>query len=288
MTIYEVFANNLREECGRFDSIAAVCLKSGINRQQFNKYLAGQALPNANTLRKICSLFEIDETKLFENRADKNNGGTKSKIKMSPMGMISQNQSEMISILLARLGVTSESKELITDLSHFDGYYGVYFPLMGSKHHVVSSLLRIKTRDGVTYFTRHTFLKSSRNPKTMIAAGKHSGIVMANQKDYYLLGINRIETNQISFLVFDRQQLASSIFHIGLSVIYGFTTPVACRICVEPIGNSLNRVKQFISRLGVLSILDPSVHPIIAKVVSTASDESGYLMNNTVLNSFID
>ncbi|MEI7599437.1 MAG: hypothetical protein WCJ41_08955 [Aestuariivirga sp.] len=36
-------------------TIVQACKHTGINRQQFNKYLAGQIMPGARTMRKICS-----------------------------------------------------------------------------------------------------------------------------------------------------------------------------------------------------------------------------------------
>ena len=43
------FAQNLRQLCQEHRSVAEVCRRLGINRQQFNKYLGGASLPSAHT-----------------------------------------------------------------------------------------------------------------------------------------------------------------------------------------------------------------------------------------------
>jgi transcriptional regulator with XRE-family HTH domain len=61
----ENFRANLRYLCGFHRSVAEVCRKLSINRQQFNKYLAGTNLPSDYNMRKICQFFEVDAAGLF-------------------------------------------------------------------------------------------------------------------------------------------------------------------------------------------------------------------------------
>ncbi len=61
----ENFRANLRYLCGFHRSVAEVCRKLSINRQQFNKYLAGTNMPSDYNMRKICHFFEVDAAHLF-------------------------------------------------------------------------------------------------------------------------------------------------------------------------------------------------------------------------------
>lgn len=61
----ELFAANLRFLCERHSSIAAVCRKIGLNRQQFNKYLAGVHLPSPANVRLISQFFGLGSAVLF-------------------------------------------------------------------------------------------------------------------------------------------------------------------------------------------------------------------------------
>lgn len=55
----EIFSTNLRRLTREFGSIAEVSAQSGVNRQQFNKYLAGENLPSVPILIKICAVFGV-------------------------------------------------------------------------------------------------------------------------------------------------------------------------------------------------------------------------------------
>jgi len=61
----EAFGKGLRERVLLLGSISQACLATGINRQQFNKYLAGQIIPNARNMRKICGYLRISEEQLM-------------------------------------------------------------------------------------------------------------------------------------------------------------------------------------------------------------------------------
>jgi transcriptional regulator with XRE-family HTH domain len=59
------FAQNLRALCGRHKSVSEVCRRLDINRQQFNKYLAGTALPSPHVLSRICQFFAVAESDML-------------------------------------------------------------------------------------------------------------------------------------------------------------------------------------------------------------------------------
>src|ERR1700730_6992371 len=55
---------NLQYLCTLFPSIAEVCRRMDLNRQQFNKYLNGQVRPSRHNLRIICDFFGITESEI--------------------------------------------------------------------------------------------------------------------------------------------------------------------------------------------------------------------------------
>lgn len=57
--------SNLGYLCSLYPSIAEVCRHLGINRQQFNKYLSGQARPSRHNMRRICDFFGITESEIL-------------------------------------------------------------------------------------------------------------------------------------------------------------------------------------------------------------------------------
>ena len=61
----EDFRKNLRYLSDLYKSVAEVCRRIDINRQQFNKYLGGQSEPSNYNLRKICDFFGVTESELY-------------------------------------------------------------------------------------------------------------------------------------------------------------------------------------------------------------------------------
>lgn len=62
--IHKNLAKNLRYLCDQKQSVTDVCSKTNINRQQFNKYLAGRHRPSAANLRRISEYFGIAPSSL--------------------------------------------------------------------------------------------------------------------------------------------------------------------------------------------------------------------------------
>ena len=61
---------NLRYLCDQRSSVSAVCRRINVNRQQFNKYLAGVHLPSKKNLRLISNFFQLSPEILFWDSAD--------------------------------------------------------------------------------------------------------------------------------------------------------------------------------------------------------------------------
>ncbi|MDO6588357.1 helix-turn-helix transcriptional regulator [Salipiger sp. 1_MG-2023] len=59
------FPTNLGFACSLLPSIAEVCRRVDINRQQFNKYLAGSVRPSRHNMRRICDFFGVTESELL-------------------------------------------------------------------------------------------------------------------------------------------------------------------------------------------------------------------------------
>lgn len=57
---------NLRKLSRSATSISALCRELGINRTQFNRYLAGESFPRPDVLHRICDYFDVDARILLE------------------------------------------------------------------------------------------------------------------------------------------------------------------------------------------------------------------------------
>ncbi len=61
-----MFGENLRTLSRRYPSISELSRLLGINRTQFNRYLAGESFPRPDVLDRICSFFDVDARILLE------------------------------------------------------------------------------------------------------------------------------------------------------------------------------------------------------------------------------
>lgn len=67
---------NLRQLSQRAPSISALCRDLGINRTQYNRYLAGESFPRPDVLHRICAYFNVDARILLEPVASVTGGET--------------------------------------------------------------------------------------------------------------------------------------------------------------------------------------------------------------------
>lgn len=61
-----MFGANLRQLAQAFPSISELSRQLGINRTQFNRYLAGESFPRPDVLARICNFFQVDARVLLE------------------------------------------------------------------------------------------------------------------------------------------------------------------------------------------------------------------------------
>ncbi|RBW60292.1 XRE family transcriptional regulator [Ruegeria sp. A3M17] len=55
-----MFGANLRQLSRQYSSVSELCRQLGINRTQFNRYLAGESFPRPDVLDRMCRFFEVD------------------------------------------------------------------------------------------------------------------------------------------------------------------------------------------------------------------------------------
>ncbi len=61
-----MFGENLRQLSTPYGSVSDLSRQLGINRTQFNRYLAGESFPRPDVLARICKFFNVDARVLLE------------------------------------------------------------------------------------------------------------------------------------------------------------------------------------------------------------------------------
>jgi transcriptional regulator with XRE-family HTH domain len=219
MNSLDIFAQNLRRECARFQSIADVCRQAEINRQQFNKYLAGKGLPSAAVLHKICKTLGVSEDVLFKPKDVQFFSSS-----ATPLEMAMLNLQELPGHPVERLEFAG--------LDFPEGDYFCYFPLPKVPGMLIRSLLRIKRNGANTGFVRLTAYSASASRTTKMISGRHSGIVVANHNDFFFVGLNRYAPFQVSFMSVPRANGSGPTFFSGNALTKSGGNTISSRFCL--------------------------------------------------------
>lgn len=257
-SLHEIFAANLRIQCGRFPSIAHVCRGVPVNRQQFNKYLLGQNLPSPRVRRKLCEFFGVRDEDMF----------------MPPDSVVlstalrdhpSPSQREGATDLFESLRKLAPGNLPPSALR--TGYYYCYFPMQNFENFLMRSIMRVSRQDGSTTFSRHTLFRSSAEPKTVVLKSRHMGVVFETAQDISLVGYCSAPAIHLSLLTFSKVQDAESGLLIGLALTRGTGKPFASKACMHFLGNKFSDGKRMLSASGLVEINDPSVHPTVVRAM---------------------
>jgi transcriptional regulator with XRE-family HTH domain len=262
MGIYQIFASNLREECLRHGTIADVCRGIGINRQQFNKYLAGQTLPNAATLRRICDYLQIQEHELLTEKA-----GDEAIFNARRSQRFLTSFEHFVRTIVPEGGLSQGP-----DLNAIEeGNYFCYFPLPNSPQRLLRSLVRITRVRGLTYFSRLT--RTNSTGKGFVFRGKHIGIVTASAGSIHFLGRNRVSPYQLSFMSFDTKNKLNNKYLFGVGITRSTVDAIGLRIVFEHLSNV--SIRQAVKKIG--QVPGTELDPIIVAALAQPTDHGQFL-----------
>jgi transcriptional regulator with XRE-family HTH domain len=252
MSIHFVFAANLRRKCAEFGTIADVCRGIGINRQQFNKYLAGKSIPNAITLRNICTFLNVQEQALFANEAGApTSTGTSTNTSMPGFIGFPQLKKKNFDFYVADLPC---------------GFYNCFFPLQNVPGMLVRSLVYVTLNGRQKEFARLTRLHSAATSKKPLVVGRHSGIICANKSEIYLLGVNRHSPYQLTMMAIERTTGPCNGFYKGLILTHNFNALINPKMCML-YADDQNNPRLLIKSLGVLHESDPALDSLVVSTL---------------------
>lgn len=247
------FADNLRALCTQHGSIAAVCRALGMNRQQFNKYLAGSTLPNGPTLQKICAFFSVEPSTLFHAQDGQN---------LAPLQAI-----PMLGGFAGMIGKMRQS-------TLRPGCYHFYYPWERDAGKCVRAALFVYRKDGSTLFTRFTKFRSLGRRQRYYLSGRHDGVVLDCDNGKFLLAMNRKGYGEMSMVTLGTETALNRDFMSGLALVMdGAGMPLALRSTLEYRGAS-TLLRRIIAEAGVLPLSDPSI-PEEVRLSLTARSTSG-------------
>ncbi len=246
------FSANLRLITGRSGPISLVCRKIGINRQQFNKYLAGRHLPSGSNIRVIANHFGLGPDILFADEdhfrtlVDGNFFETFARLRRDP---------KAISFLDS---VTTSSRVTSNDLV---GVYDRYqFSSIYTKMILRSSFCIYRNGDLFNHYYIERFPSYDDPVKTQYVF-KYHGFTLPLEGRVFTVDFETAQKNEMTFGIFSAVQRSAKRF------LFGITAGVAATMFRQPFATRIAlhyRRPGLIGRADVqlataLDVNDPSV-----------------------------
>ncbi len=256
MSVRQNVATNLRALCEERSSIAQVCREAGINRQQFNRYLTGETLPNRASLEKICHYFGITEDDLFQAPA-----------KGAAPDLAADAGASVTRELRRILGnITSGPPANIPD-----GTYFVYFLMPEPGAGIARSVMFMRTEGNLKVFRRITKIATRRSANWHYFQGDHTGIVLERRHWLNFTGISRDGREEPSLmavqLVGDSTQTYS-----GKALVYGQVGPLALPVVLQRLPSEMS-ARRALRGCNIYDLDSDEISPVIRNFLESLREK---------------
>src|SRR5690606_23498324 len=255
-------APNLRFACSYYPSVSYVCRKLGINRQQFNAYLAGAREPSRFNLKKICDFFGVETDEIFspEENFKRLFSGKKGHFIVSPP------------VIEGLAAVLDEQPALLVK---YEGLYHCYFASCASPGFVNRSLIAIK-RIGPDYVVR-TYERLGRAERTAqgrVPFFRRVGLLIQNTSRLFIIDYEQGEnrTPAMMILVPSSRNVIERLWGIRLDVSSGaMQVPFAGRTLLEKL-SAKTTLRTALKATGLLPSDSDAIPPDVREHISNELD----------------
>ena len=258
-------AANLRILCETQGSVAAVCRKINVNRQQFNKYLSGTHVPSATNLRIIANYFGLSVSILFSDPEE---------FRTLVDGnffhaMATARQLPEFSRFVSKLIVESNS-----DHEDIVGVYDRYQFSSIYKGFVLRSALCIYRNKE---FLQHYYVErfpSFDDPSKIEYVFKYYGFCFPVADRLFTADFEGIQSNELTFGVYAQVKRNTKKFMFGISsgiAATVFRQPYSTKVVLHYRGPGLLR-REHLKELTVMDRNDPAIPREALQYLGDGSD----------------
>ncbi|PWQ94251.1 helix-turn-helix domain-containing protein [Leucothrix arctica] len=260
----EDLGRNLRLLCSYYKSVAEVCRRLNINRPQFNRYLSGRYKPSANTMRRFCEFFGVEEHEMLLPH---------SQFKLMVQVRPSKKADDVGEVL--EVEHLAHLKELSGDhLDRYLGYYFEYYISMACPGKLLRTLVCLEKRGGQVYFQRTERLAEFESEKAYHGIYKGVAHFLSDRiflSDYETLTDHEI-TQTILFPSFKNRVSRLTGLKLGVSGT-GERMPCCARVLYEHIGMRVN-IRKALALCGLYELDSPEIDQTILNSVSNGMKEN--------------
>jgi DNA-binding phage protein len=218
------FAANLRHVCEQRGSISQICRKILINRQQFNKYLAGRHQPSSANVRTIADHFGLSPEVLFspheEFRAliDGNFFDTFSRLRGLPQ------VTKFMSTVMSASDSVEQSLVGVYDRYHFSSIY---------PRRILRACFCIYRGPDMLQHVYVEHFPSPDDPARTAYTFKYHGFVMPIEGRFFTVDFETVQRNELTFGIFSAVQRNTKRLMLGI------TSGVAATMYRQPFSTRL-------------------------------------------------
>jgi len=252
------FTQNLRYLCSYYTSMSEVCRRVKLNRQQFNKYVAGLARPSNRNMRRLCEFFGVEEfeilsphrelRKIVEIRGVKTTGGDDS----------------YLTRLLKR-GIEQSDPAI----RKYYGYYFTYYYSFSFPGKILKAVLHLSERDGFSGYKRIERLIDREQPAGASYVFKYEGMALYLRERIFLIDREMLTGNELS------HSIVYPTYKNKVSQLTGLTLgtagqtsrePICSRILLEYLGPAA-KIKECLGQCGLYRPDSPELDPAVVRAV---------------------
>lgn len=263
----QVLARNLGYLCSFFPSIAEVCRRLGVNRQQFNKYLGGGVRPSRHNMRRICDFFGVTEAELL---LDHERFTEIISLRKGPA------TSEALAEPLAHIEALYRESQ---SLDRYVGYYFRYFYSFGHPGHIVKSLACLSRKDGRYYWKNIEIWRVS-GPGCTATTTKYLGTAVLLGERIFIIEYESMLKGAIT------QATLYPSYHTRITHLRGIQTgaptfrgrkPGASLVLMEYLGRTI-RVRDALRSCGLYPDGDPAIAPRIRQLITNQVPDGSWVL----------
>lgn len=242
---------NLIQLAESFDSVAEFCRKLDVNRQQFNKYIAGQHVPAQKVIQKIARYFLMEPEDLFRAPADFKAFFEGQRVSL-PFDL--QGAPELVKLFPLLHKSSDDMRKML----------GVYYRYHNSsiyKGQILRSVTCIYEREEtVRYVTIEKFPLLDGSGRAGYTFTYHGFCIVLGDR-FFLIDSESKQRNEFTFSILNQQHRRPNRFFYGILTGVASTSyrqPFSTRLAFQHVGSgSLDRIH--LRKATVLAPEDPQV-----------------------------
>jgi transcriptional regulator with XRE-family HTH domain len=267
---------NLRLLTSYAGSIADICRRLDVNRQQFHRYLNGSARPSVRRMQRICDFFGVEESEILMDHAQFREIiaiRRRSGAPVDPLGTFIAG--------LHRINPRSTRQ-----LEVYLGFYYTYFRPVEFPDLVLRSLISVFARAGFVYCkTIENYSAIKRRSRRIL---KYTGILY-HTGERIIVHEREAHVGQMMWttvLLPPRPDQTSVMSGLTLGISSGIGRDVACyRVIWEALGDQVD-LRAALAGAGLYDLNSPVIpHDIRAAISNDVADREGAFVARPWVNA---